>query len=206
MKLYFVRHGESVANRLKEFSNRGRKHPLTETGRQQALQLAQNLRDVHAARIFSSPLLRAVQTSEILSAAFRVDYEITDALREYDCGVLEGRSDSASWEIYDEVLRAWLCHNQWERRIEGGESFLDIKARFVPFIEHLTREYGHSDSDIILVGHGGLYRCMLPVIFVNIDFSFTLANSIPNTSYVVAETRSEGLFCLSWCGNRLTGL
>ena len=36
MKLYFVRHGESEANLLREFSNRGYKHGLTERGFQQA--------------------------------------------------------------------------------------------------------------------------------------------------------------------------
>jgi broad specificity phosphatase PhoE len=33
MRLYFVRHGESKANLLEIFSNRGLKHGLTERGR-----------------------------------------------------------------------------------------------------------------------------------------------------------------------------
>ena len=46
MKIYFVRHGESVANLLHEFSNRGFKHGLTERGFQQAEQLSQKLRGI----------------------------------------------------------------------------------------------------------------------------------------------------------------
>src|SRR3712207_5088470 len=103
MTLYFVRHGESEANRLREFSNRGVKHGLTPRGREQAAALARALRGAAVAKLFSSPLLRAVETAEILSAAIGVPYEVTDALREYDCGILEGRSDAASWQVYDEV-------------------------------------------------------------------------------------------------------
>src|SRR6476646_8171101 len=43
MKLYFVRHGESEANLLREISNRGTRHGLTAKGRAQATALAQSL-------------------------------------------------------------------------------------------------------------------------------------------------------------------
>jgi broad specificity phosphatase PhoE len=199
MKLCFVRHGESEANLLHEFSNRGFKHGLTAKGRQQAKTLAQKLEGISVTKLFSSPLLRAVQTAEILSAKLDVQYEITDALREYDCGILEGKSDTASWEIYDEIFNDWIQHGHWERRIEQGESFLDIKERFVPFVERIVEEYEHSLENIVLVGHGGIYRCMLPLILVNIDFDFALAHPIGNTEYVVAEMRTEELVCAMWC-------
>ncbi len=198
MKLYFVRHGESEANLLREFSNRGLKHGLTEKGRAQALELAQNFKGTPASKIFSSPLLRAVQTTEIFAAALGKPYQLTDALREYDCGVLEGKSDAASWALYDHVLQDWLVDHKWESRIEGGESFLDIKARFVPFIEALLETYQDSAEDLILVGHGGLYRCMLPLVLTNVDFQFTLTHHLSNTAYVAAEAGSQGLICLTW--------
>ena len=46
MRIYFARHGESEANILQEFSNRGRKHGLTEKGKRQAERLADNLKSV----------------------------------------------------------------------------------------------------------------------------------------------------------------
>src|SRR5438309_10652152 len=45
-RLYFVRHGESEANRLKVFSNRDVAHGLTETGRAQVERLAAALTHV----------------------------------------------------------------------------------------------------------------------------------------------------------------
>jgi broad specificity phosphatase PhoE len=198
MRLYFVRHGESEANLLRVFSNRGVKHGLTDKGKQQALALAQKLKGIPIAKLFSSPLLRADQTAEILSQELCVPYETTDALREFDCGILEGKADAASWEVYYEVFNDWIQHGHWERRTEGGESFLDIKERFVPFIERLMEAYGDLSEHIVLVGHGGLYRCMLPLVLENVDFDFVMAHSLSNTGYVLAEESAEGLVCLEW--------
>ncbi|MFC1718301.1 histidine phosphatase family protein [Candidatus Poribacteria bacterium] len=200
MRLYFVRHGESEANILREVSNRGLKHGLTDKGRQQSLMLAQKFRGIPIAKVFSSPLLRAIQTAEILVKELGISYEITDALREYDCGILEGKSDSVTWEIFDSVFRDWLQNGNWERRIDQGESFLDIKERFVPFIENLIEEYQHSSEDIVLVSHGGTYRCMLPLVLTNVDFPFALEHGFDNARYVSAEMKQEKLACLSWCG------
>lgn len=198
MRLYFVRHGESEANLLRVISNRGLVHDLTDKGRQQALTLAQNLKAICVVKLFSSPLLRAVQTAEILSEELCAPYETTDALREYDCGVLEGKSDAASWEVHHEVFNDWIQHGHWERRIEEGESFLDIRDRFVPFIEQLIAAYGHLPENIVLVGHGGTYRCMLPLVLEDIDFDFVMSHFLSNTGYVLAETTAEGLACLEW--------
>ncbi len=133
MKLYFLRHGESEANLLHEFSNRGFKHGLTERGFQQADELAQNLRGIPFLKIYSSPLKRAIQTAEILGEHLEIPFETNDALREYDCGLLEGKSDPESWGIYHRVFDQWL-DGQWDVRIPGGESHLEIQARFIPFI------------------------------------------------------------------------
>lgn len=176
MRIYFVRHGESEANILHVISNKGLKHGLTEQGRKQAIDLADKLRGTLVRRIYSSPILRAVQTAAILSDKLSVPFESVDALREYDCGVVEGRSDDFSWNMYNRVAQDWL-EGRWESRIEGGESFLDIRARFCPFIEELMRKYHGSSENIVLVGHGGIYRHMLPLILKNIDAIFSIQKS-----------------------------
>jgi probable phosphoglycerate mutase len=202
MKITFVRHGESEANLLNEFSNRGLKRGLTDKGKAQAAGLAQKLGGCSVARIFSSPLLRALETAEILSDALRVPYEAVDALREYDCGVLEGRSDSTSWAEYHSMQEQWIVHRRWERRIEGGESFFEIRGRFVPFIEHLMDAYRGSLQHVVLIGHGGLYRCMLPLVLENIDFGFAMQHPLGHTGYIEAEASGGKLVCIEWSGNK----
>lgn len=198
MTLYFVRHGESEANLLHEFSNRGLKHGLTRQGRLQAQTLAQTLQSVRVGAIFSSPLLRARQTAEILAIALGTEYQITDALREFDCGLLEGKSDDASWDQYWQLVNAWLVHHDWEQKIDQGESFLDIQRRFVPFVEHLARADQATDRAVILVGHGGTYRCMLPLVLTNIDVPFVVEHGISHTSPIVAQATPAGLMCSHW--------
>jgi broad specificity phosphatase PhoE len=200
MRLYFVRHGESEANLLSEFSNRGFRHGLTVRGRAQSAALAQKLEDHRISRLFTSPLMRAVQTTELLAHRLRVPCELTDALREYDCGILEGRSDAESWHVYETVFREWVELGSWERRIEGGESFIEMQERFVPFVEELVEGHRDSSAGFALVGHGGLYRCMLPLVLVDIGFGYVQRHPIGNAEYVVAEPGSQGLTCLEWCG------
>jgi broad specificity phosphatase PhoE len=200
MRLYFVRHGESEANTLGIISNRGLMYGLTDAGRQQAAALAARLKDIRFARIYSSPLLRAVETAEILAREFRPDLrglEITDALREYDCGSLEGQSFQAHWDDYIRLFRDWQA-GQWGSRFEGGESLLDIQARFVPFIERITRECGETDN-ILLVSHGGTLLGALPIVLKNIDHAFAYGHHLGNTAVILAEARPEGLACLAWC-------
>lgn len=194
-KLYFVRHGESEANTLRVISNREHPHALTELGRQQARALAESLSAVPVSSIFSSPLLRAQETADILARHFGGSHTVTDALREYDCGVLEGRSDRESWRLHHEVFTAWLSGENRARRPDGGESYEDIRTRFVPFVERLG---GSSGGHIVLVGHGGLFGLMLPHVLTNVDAAFVRARGLGHTDCVVAERQADGYTCLHW--------
>jgi broad specificity phosphatase PhoE len=98
------------------------------------------------------------------------------------------------------VFREWVYDGDWERRIEGGESFVEIRDRFVPFVGRLVEEYGATPANVVLVGHGGLYCCMLPLVLVNADLNFAIEHILGHTEYVVAEARPEGLTWVEWGG------
>ncbi len=200
MRIYFARHGESQANVLHEISNRGLRHPLTRRGREQALALADRLQPLPIARLYSSPVLRAVETSVIVAHRLGVDYEVTDALREYDCGVAEGRADETGWQLWHELFDAWVVHRRFEYRLEGGESFYDIRDRFVPFVESLVDRHGAGDAQIVCVAHGGVYWMMLPLVLTNVDHALIARHGFDYTACVVAEMRPEGLVCIEWNG------
>jgi broad specificity phosphatase PhoE len=200
MRIYFARHGESQANILHEISNRGLRHPLTPRGREQAALLADQLQGSPIIPIYSSPLLRALETAVILAGRLSLDYEVVDALREFDCGIAEGRSDAEAWKLWQGAADAWTTEMDYEQRIRGGESFHDIQNRFVPFIEGLVREYGSTPAQILCVGHGGLYWMMLPLVIGNVSYYLLKRYGIELTSCIVAEYRSEGLYCVEWNG------
>ncbi len=124
MRLYFARHGESIANLLEEFSNRGIKHGLTEKGQQQAATLAQRLKDASIARIYSSPLLRATQTAAILAAELCVPWEAPTPCANLTLASLKAGRTPESWRVFRELLTAWLDRQEWDRRIEQRGEFL----------------------------------------------------------------------------------
>jgi probable phosphoglycerate mutase len=185
---------------LQVISNRGLVHPLTELGRQQAAQLAQSLAGTSFARIYTSPVLRAIETAQIVSAELGVPGEVTDALREFDCGVVEGRSDEAAWAQWRWVVDEWLTYQRYDSRIEGGESFNDLRARFAPFIDRLVDAHRASSANFVLIGHGGLFFSMLPLVVDNIDAAFVREHPIPNAQAIVVQPHANGLLCVEWCG------
>jgi broad specificity phosphatase PhoE len=200
MRIYFTRHGESQANLLHQVSNRGLRHGLTRKGREQAVALADRLRNLPVTRIYSSPVLRAIETSVILANRLELDYEVVDALREYDCGIAEGRSDAEAWQLWRALFDAWVVERRWEQRIEGGESFYDIRERFVPFIEGLVNRYGSTEAGVVCVSHGGVYWMMLPLVLKNVDHGLMAKHGLDYTSCIVAEWRPAGLYCVEWNG------
>lgn len=198
MRIFFIRHGESQANIRHEISNRGLRFGLTMQGQEQAFVLAKLLESHAISRIYSSPVLRAIETSILLASRLGVEYEICEALREFDCGILEGRSDEEAHKGWKDLFDAWVLRQEWERRIEGGESFYDIRSRFVPFIDALVRDYGNSGTNIACVSHGGLYWMMLPVVLKNVDAAMIVRFGLGYTACIEAELRGQELFCVAW--------
>ncbi len=199
MKLYFVRHGESEANTRHVISNRESPFGLTALGKRQAAKLAESLKSIPMTSIFSSPILRARKTAEILSQKSQLPIQVTEALREYDCGILEDKSDQASWEAHRTTYQEWTLRQNFHYKPEGGESFLDMQNRFLPFIEKITNENLYIDNHILLIGHGGLFTLMLPLVLNNIDKDF-FSNGFGHTQCVAAELRSNRLVMISTFG------
>ena len=195
MKLYFIRHGESEANTRHIISNRESTFHLTDLGRQQAEILAENLKDIPLTAIYASPVLRARETAEIVSHSFGLPYQTTETLREYDCGILEEQGDEESWRIHSEIAEDWIVHRNYTRKPEGGECFLDIQARFLPFIDSLKQD---REDHILLIGHGGLFHLMLPLVLTNVDPDFVGSHGLGHTECVVADLRSDQWVCLQW--------
>jgi probable phosphoglycerate mutase len=200
MQLYFVRHGESIANVLQVFSNRDdQSHGLTDVGRAQLEDLGDRLRGVHFAAFYCSPILRARQSADILSARLGIDHATAaTALAEYDVGELEGTSGAEAWQRYYALRDAWFRDKDWNARIPGGESFEDIRARFLPFIDGVLE--AHAPGPVLLLGHGGTFHCMLPLLLSNVTFDLVVEHGMGHTDVVIAEQRADGLVCVQWRG------
>ena len=196
MILYLARHGQSEANVLREFSNRTTRHGLTELGRAQAEALAERMSSLAVTAIYSSPILRAVQTAEIVGKRLGLHFEITPALSEFDVGVWEGRKDAEGWQSHADTVRAWLVEGRTDARMQGGESLEDIKKRFLPFIHGLVQNGNQPDS-ILLIGHGGTYLSMLPVLTKDITPQQAFETRYPNTAVISLKWDGDSFHLIS---------
>lgn len=197
MKLIFARHGQSEANVLGIISNRDLPYGLTELGQAQADQLVQALSDDAITHVYTSPILRAQQTAEIAAAALGCAYEITDALREFDCGIAEGRGDEGAWQLHDDVIREWRSAGRHDARIADGESFNDLRDRFLPFVVQL--QIRHVTDTVLCISHGSMLNLMLPEVLANVNPQWADAHPIGNCATLHAEQRDGQLVCTIWC-------
>lgn len=104
MRIVFVRHGEPDYGR----------DCLTETGRAQALAAAERLRGEGISGIWSSPLGRAYETAQALSAALGLPVRRLDFMREVNWGSQDGAplfADGHPWDIADELARQGIGLN-----------------------------------------------------------------------------------------------
>jgi broad specificity phosphatase PhoE len=130
----------------------------------------------------------------MLADALGIDFEVTESLREYDVGVLEGRSDDTAWRHYDALHAAWI-RGDLDARIEAGESYTEICARFQPLLDQVRA----SDADnVLLLGHGGTLYCVLSKLCANLDRSAVFARGLGHTDVVVTQLTPRGLECVTW--------
>lgn len=201
MNLYFARHGESEANIQNIISNRGLPHQLTLNGQKQAARLAEQLEGAGLAGIFCSPIQRAEETAQIVGALLQVPVARADALREFDCGVMEGRSDDEAWFEIGHAIRMWFESNELDYRIPEGESCREVRERFNALVNKLIEVGG--DRSYLLVSHGGTLRLTLPDLFQNLPRELYQEHFFGFTDYARAEVLDSKLYCTEWCGRRV---
>lgn len=202
VELYLVRHAESEANLAHRFANGIEGYPLTARGQVQAAGLAARLAAALGPHpmtsLHTSPVLRARQTATTLSSVLGTPLQAPNpALAEFDVGVFEGTDDQQNWRAYELVMRAWLLDHDLDRRVGGGESLRDVQARFAPFVDGLVTDSTPGDRHVV-VTHGGLLRCMIPRVTVNVDGRFTYERTLDNVAWAIIRTHGNDLVCHYW--------
>lgn len=126
-KLFLIRHGQSAGNAEGRFGGHS-PTPLSTLGVKQADAAAQALQKEGITAIYSSDLLRAVQTAEPLSRLIDVPVVPTTAFRERNVGVLEGLTFDESKAAYTKDFYA-LVNRDLNHVITDGESYRQLLDR-----------------------------------------------------------------------------
>jgi len=150
---------------LNVFSNTGYRHGLTSKGRQQAFLMLNQLKSqgIQPKAIFSSPLKRAAETAEMIAEGLCLPYEKAPELIEFSVGVLEGHSSEEDWFQFKRLWDEWFLNENDAYRIEGGESLTDVVDRVQSFLNQLRESFQPEDT-LLLIGHGGTYKAILPFL------------------------------------------
>ena len=189
--IYFVRHGQNLANVDHVLSHRVVDYSLTERGRRQARAIAEWLRERPIRAIYSSPLGRARETAAIIVSATGARLFEVEALREVDVGELDGRSDGEAWAVYESTVAAWR-RAEWWARFPGSEDLREARRRITSVVEDVVRR--HPGQDVVVVGHGEILGAALPPLLGLCDPPVMTTGSIT----AVRCAGPGGLSCESW--------
>jgi 2,3-bisphosphoglycerate-dependent phosphoglycerate mutase len=155
-RIVAIRHGETEWNR--ETRMQGQLDvALSDWGRDQARCLALALGDQSFDAIYSSDLLRALQTAQAFAALCPTGVIAEAGLRERCFGIFEGLT-------YREVQVRWPDQAQrWHERDpdfgpQGGETLRDFDARCMHTLTRLAA--AHPGQPIAIVTHGGVLDCL----------------------------------------------
>lgn len=157
-----MRHGETqwnVENRCQGQTD----SPLTERGLAQARELADQFRGKHFDAVFSSDLLRAKRTAEIITTEHDLVVLTHKALRERNFGRIEGMTWIEAEELLGEKLfryRDMVGEERFTHLLEEGmETDEQIVSRFLTYLREIAVGYG--GKQVLVVCHGGLMRTVL---------------------------------------------
>lgn len=139
-RILLVRHGETEWNRTFRFQGRS-DLPLNETGTRQAEALAFTLRDEPIQAIYSSPLVRALETARIIGA-FHEDAPIfqEENLMEMDLGDFDGM-DARQWAKQHSDFRKRWMETPAQVQMPNGESLPQVQARAVRALKRITQSH-----------------------------------------------------------------
>jgi len=179
MRLYWIRHGQMDmrASLRADFAsinslfNQESQGALTPRGVREAQAVARHFERNPVDALYSSPLVRAVQTAEATAQALRKPLSVHEGITELRTGKLP--EDSGAARFVRRVTQAPLLSTEakkfilggaliplyfqnWRQgRTQGGESPADLQARLTKVFQELGQAHGQS-AKIALFAHGYL--------------------------------------------------
>ena len=151
MRIYLVRHGETEWNRVRRFQGRSNL-PLNKEGIKQVKALALALKNKPLTAIYTSPLIRALETARLIKV-FHPSIPIFEekGLIEIDLGEFDGMKAQDWAEQYPDFRKAWN-ENPASVKMPGGESLKEVQVRAKHTLERIIRIYP-PDTTLLISSH-----------------------------------------------------
>jgi broad specificity phosphatase PhoE len=152
-----ARHGETDDNREPLRFQGWRDTPLNDVGRRQAAELAERVSAAGIRSLWSSDLIRASETAQIVGARLGLEARLDPRLREANRGRWEGRLFPDVARDEPELFSEWMkAGDGW--RFPDGESLQEQQQRVLECVEEIRAT---AELPALAVCHGGSIRVML---------------------------------------------
>lgn len=201
MRVYFVRHGETIANR--DEIHQTPQDPLSERGEKQAHYLGQRLANIPFTKGLCSSAYRAKQTAEIITRYHPVPFEYTEDLVEWGWpSSIHGTKydDPKAYQLKRSIDQARLRDSSFVH--EDEESFTQIKDRLKKVKDRLER--CAVTDQVLVVSHGVTIKSMLGYFwyeetfdmekFLKLKYFFEASN----TGITIFELNHEKWQLMTW--------
>ena len=192
-KLCIVRHGETDWNAERRIQG----HvdiPLNATGLGQAEATARGIVGEKFAAIYSSDLIRTMQTASTLADVAGLKVQAESGLRERHFGRMHGMTYE-DIQALDVIEAARFRQRDPYYDFGGGETLIAFADRIHATIERLA--LAHPGDSLLLVTHGGV----LDIVHrraTGRDLSAPRDFIVPNAALNRIEVTSQGWCLLSW--------
>ncbi len=199
MRVYFVRHGQSVGNATNQHQSLST--PLSELGIQQAHAVANRFTSIPIDLIISSDYIRARQTAEIIAQKINVPLLFESLLREH-----KKPSEVENQNINDDKvikiktqIQEHMEDKKWHYSDEENPSDLLNRA-----MEFHTKILQRKDDNILIVTHGEILCSILSVMAFGEIITIPLAHKffkflrLSNTGITVCEYSEDRWQLITW--------
>ncbi len=184
---YIVRHGETDWN-FKKLTQGQIDIPLNETGEKQAREVAKKFKNIKFDLAFSSDLLRAKRTAEIIALEHKLAIQTTKLLRERHFGTMEGKPSEVFFThltLLNELSHEERLKHTFNGTVENDEAFV---SRILTFLRETAIA---NPGKTILVGtHSGAFHVLLIHLGV-ITYKKSDKIRFSNLGYI--KLRSDGI-------------
>ena len=195
MRIYIVRHGQSLANIGQAIPNKDmpdNKIPITEKGEEQAYNVGEELKDVIPnCNIYHSPYTRTVQTTRLMLLGANLSVKFSE-LPEYSTEDPRIREVDVGTGKFHEDLRARASYGWFFYRFPNGENPCEVYDRVCSFYSDAMVECLAQKKDMLVVSHGMTIRAIvMRALRLNVDQFNQIDN--PDNCRVIKIAEAESL-------------
>jgi 2,3-bisphosphoglycerate-dependent phosphoglycerate mutase len=162
MQLTLIRHGQSTYNLENRFTG-DVDVPLTQLGREEALQAGKKIKDYHYDFAYTSVLERAEETLQIILQEIGqtiIPIKKNKALNERRYGNLQGLNKAETAVKFGDA-QVLIWRRSYDVRPPGGESLEDTFNRTVPYYKWEIEPNLLEGKNILVVAHGNSLRALV---------------------------------------------